>query len=208
MKAEIGRLIRAADLGGTFVFAIGGAETAIANRLDLLGVMVLAFATALGGGIIRDVLLGTAPPQALRGWTYATTAFAGGLLTFILYQILRDIPAPVFIGLDAAGLALFAVAGTEKALAYNMTPLIAVLMGTITAVGGGTMRDVLLAHVPAVLRVDLYATSALAGATLMVILRQLGMKPKASALLGGIACFSLRMVSFWLHWHLPLAGSL
>jgi uncharacterized membrane protein YeiH len=208
MKAEIGRLIRAADLGGTFVFAIGGAEAAIANRLDLLGVMVLAFATALGGGIIRDVLLGTAPPQALRGWTYATTAFAGGLLTFILYQILRDIPAPVFIGLDAAGLALFAVAGTEKALAYNMTPLIAVLMGTITAVGGGTMRDVLLAHVPAVLRVDLYATSALAGATLMVILRQLGMKPKASALLGGIACFSLRMASFWLHWHLPLAGSL
>jgi uncharacterized membrane protein YeiH len=208
MKAETGWLIRAADLAGTFVFAIGGAETAIENRLDLLGVMVLAFATALGGGIIRDVLLDTAPPQALRGWTYAATAFAGGLLTFILYQIMRDIPAPVFIGLDAAGLALFAVAGTEKALAYNMTPLIAVLMGTITAVGGGTMRDVLLAHVPAVLRVDLYATSALAGATLMVILQQLGMRPKTSALLGGIASFSLRMVSFWLHWHLPVAGSL
>jgi uncharacterized membrane protein YeiH len=208
MKADTGRLIQVADLAGTFVFAIGGAEAAITNHLDLLGVMVLAFATALGGGIIRDVLLGTAPPQALRGWTYAITAFAGGLLTFILYPVMRDIPAPVLVGLDAAGLALFAVAGTEKALAYNMTPLVAVLMGTITAVGGGTTRDVLLAHVPAVLRVDLYATSALAGATLMVILQRTGMRPRASALLGGVTCFSLRMVSFWLHWHLPVAGGL
>jgi uncharacterized membrane protein YeiH len=107
------------------------------------------------------------------------------------------------MGLDAAGLALFAVAGTEKALEYKIPALNASLMGTITAVGGGTVRDVLLTHIPAVLRVDIYATAALFGAALLVLLRRLGVSAKPAAFFGFLACFLLRIISVRLHWHLP-----
>jgi uncharacterized membrane protein YeiH len=197
-------LVTALDITGTFVFAIEGARAAIAGGLDLFGVLVLAFATALGGGIIRDVLIGLTPPSALRDWRYAALALAGGVLTFLLRGWIASLPPFAFIVLDAAGLALFAVAGTERALEFAIPPFIAPLLGTITAVGGGVVRDVLLTHIPAVLRVDIYASAALAGAVALVIARQcrLGRIPAAWA--GFTVCFSLRLVSVALHWHLPV----
>jgi uncharacterized membrane protein YeiH len=191
------------DITGTFIFAIEGAMAAIQSNLDLLGVLVLAFATALGGGMIRDVLIGAAPPSALQDWRYATLAFAGGAATFLFHDWVLLVPHMALTGLDAVGLALFAVAGTEKALTYKISPFIAPLMGTITAVGGGTVRDVLLSHIPAVLRVDIYASAALFGAFVMVVARTLGLGQKPSAACGFAACFALRMVSVLLHWHLP-----
>jgi uncharacterized membrane protein YeiH len=161
MQRKSVNLLYAVDLAGTFLFAIEGASAAIASKLDLLGVMVLAFATALGGGIIRDVLIGSVPPNALRDWRYSATAFTGASITFFLNGFVQAIPAQVIMVLDAAGLALFAVAGTEKALLFEMPPLIAVLLGGITGVGGGTIRDVLLAKIPNVLRADVYATADL-----------------------------------------------
>jgi hypothetical protein len=110
--------------------------------------MVLAFATALGGGIIRDVLIGDAPPASLRDWRYAAVAFAGGAVVFFLHQFVQSIPGNVILVLDAAGLSLFAIAGAQKALVFGMHPFVAILLGTITGVGGGTARDVLLAQVP------------------------------------------------------------
>jgi uncharacterized membrane protein YeiH len=198
-------LLTTVDLAGTFVFAIEGAMTAIAAELDLLGVMVLAFATALCGGMIRDVLIGASPPQALRDWRYAVTAFIGGAIAIIGYSLIRRLPPLVILDLDAAGLTLFAVAGTEKALAYRMPALIAMLMGGITAVGGGSLRDVLLTRVPAVLRVDVYATAALAGSAVIVTARRLGLSPTWAAAIGGVVCFALRATAIRHHWNLPKA---
>ena len=206
MNSTAPRLVLAADLAGTFVFALEGALAGIAGHLDLLGVLVLSFVTALGGGIIRDVLIGDTPPAALRDWRYPALAFGAGALTFLFYLTVQHSPHMLLITLDAAGLALFAVAGTEKALGFGLHPFTAILMGTITAVGGGSVRDVLLAEVPAVLRTDFYATAAILGAVAMIVGRRYGLHPQVAALLGGLICFALRMIAVGQHWHLPVVG--
>ena len=197
------KLLLIADLAGTLLFAIEGATAAVSGDLDFLGLMVLAFATALAGGIFRDLLIGAVPPASLRDWRYPATAFVGAAAVFFLHHFLRKIPLPVMIDLDALALALFAVAGTEKALEYRLNPFIAVLLGTVTAVGGGTVRDIFLAQIPRVLNVDIYATAALVGAAVLVLCRRLKVPPVWSALLGGTVCFLLRIVSVWQHWNLP-----
>ena len=201
------RLVFIADIAGTALFAIEGATTAIRADLDLLGVLVLAFATALGGGVIRDVLIGSVPPSALRDWRYPAVAFVAGGVTFVACHTAPAVPPGLIVGLDAAGLGFFAVAGAEKALQFGIQPFIAVLLGTVTGVGGGTLRDVLLAQIPGVLRVDVYATAALAGSAALVVVRQLGLRPAWAATLGGTVCFVLRMLAVWLHWNLPHAGA-
>ena len=205
MRLAVDRLVLVADLLGTAVFAIEGALGGIAGQLDFLGVMVIAFVTALGGGIIRDVLLGATPPSAVRDWRYPATALLAGAVTFLFVPLIRDVPLIALIWLDAMGLALFAVAGTEKALDHGIAPFIAIFFGTITAVGGGTVRDVLLARIPLVLNQDIYATAALFGALVLVLLRQIGWSARPAAILGGIACFLLRVVAVWQHWQLPKA---
>jgi uncharacterized membrane protein YeiH len=211
MKYDSDRLLFAVDLAGTLLFGIEGATAAIAGNLDFLGLMVLAFSTALAGGIIRDLLIGAVPPSSLRDWRYAATAFAGGAIVFFMHRlfmqgIAQGVPATVIMCLDAADLGLFAVAGTEKALLHRMHSFIAILLGTITAVGGGTVRDMLLAQVPTVLRADVYATAAMAGSAVMILARRLGLSPNLAAGLGGIVCFVLRVVSVWQHWNLPRVG--
>src|ERR1700744_292672 len=197
------RMLYLVDLGGTLLFAIEGATTAIANHLDLLGILILGFATAVGGGIIRDVLLGATPPSALRNWHYPATAFTGAAFAFLFHRYVQEIPSQLIMVLDAGGLALFAVSGTEEALLRKMSPLVAVMLGGITGVGGGTIRDIFLGHVPRVLQTDIYATAALAGSATMILCRRLGMKDTHSALIGGVTCFLLRVVSAWRHWQLP-----
>jgi len=197
------RLLSVADIAGTFLFAIEGATAAVTGDLDLLGLMVLAFSTALAGGIIRDLLIGAVPPQSLRDWRYPTVAFAGAAIVFSLHQLFENPPTEPLIVLDAGALALFAVAGTEKALKYKMHPFIAALLGAITAVGGGTIRDIFLARVPNVLRADVYATAALIGSTVMIVARRWRMGDAPSALLEGVSCFLIRLISVWRHWQLP-----
>jgi uncharacterized membrane protein YeiH len=196
-------LLLVVDLLGTLVFAVEGAMAAIRADLDLLGLLVLSFATALGGGVIRDVLIGAVPPNSIRDWRYGTTAFIGGGMVFFFYQFFQSVPQPLMIALDAAGLALFAVAGAEKALEFGINPLIAVLMGGVTGVGGGTVRDVLLTQVPGVLRTDIYAAAALAGATVVVVGVRIKMPRGLAMSLGAAVCFMLRMVAVWQHWNLP-----
>jgi uncharacterized membrane protein YeiH len=206
MKYDSGRLLLVVDLAGTFLFAMEGALTAIRGNLDFFGVLVLAFTTALVGGVIRDLLIGAVPPASLRDSRYAATAFIAGAAVFVFHHFVVRIPSPVIIGLDAAGLGLFAVAGTEKALEFSVHPFIAVLLGTITGVGGGTVRDIFLARVPTVLQSDVYATAALLGAIVLVVARKAGTSPAVAAFLGGTICFVLRMVAVWRHWNLPRVG--
>lgn len=193
-------------MAGVAVFAAEGAMVGLSGGLDLLGILVLAFVTALGGGVIRDVLLGAGPPDALRGWQYPTIAFAAGAAVIVAHSAVPAFPPLLVITLDAAGLALFAVAGTQKALSHGMHPFVAALLGTITGVGGGVLRDILLAQVPQVLNADIYATAAFAGAVVLVLGRACGAPPALSGIAGGLACFALRMVAVWQHWSLPRPG--
>jgi uncharacterized membrane protein YeiH len=207
MKNQADRLLFVVDHAGTILFAMEGAFAAIAGNLDFFGVMVVSFATALGGGVLRDVLIGASPPQAIRDWRYPAEAFATGGAVFILHHFAQQIPAQLLMVLDAAGLALFAVAGTQKALSYAIPPFIATLMGTITGVGGGAIRDILLMRIPVILRADIYATAALVGSAVMVLGRRLGLHPTLAAVLGGVVCFALRVCSVWFHWNLPKAST-
>lgn len=200
---ETDRILFAADMAGTLLFAVEGATAALTGHLDLLGLAVLAFATALGGGIIRDVLIGAIPPAALREWRYSAVTIGGALIVIFLHQFVLRTPVSLVVMLDAAGLSMFAIAGTEKALNYKMHPFVAVLLGTITGVGGGTIRDIFLARIPRVLQADIYATAALAGAVVMVMCRKMGLTPAWSAIIGATACFLLRMMSVWFNWNLP-----
>ncbi len=203
MKYDSGKLLFTVDLAGTLLFGVEGATAAIGNHLDLLGLMVLAFSTALAGGIFRDLLIGAVPPNALRDWRYSAMAFTGAAVVFFLHHFVQAIPNTTLVVLDAAGLSLFAVAGTEKALLNKIHPFIAILLGTITGVGGGTVRDILLARIPLVLRADVYATAAMAGSAAMILGRKFKLSPTLAAFLGGTVCFVLRLVSVWRHWNLP-----
>ena len=199
------RLLFAADMAGTLVFAVEGAMAAVNANLDLIGIMTLAFCTALGGGIVRDTLLGALPPASLRDWRYPTIVLSAAVLVFFLHREVRAIPVIYILVLDAAGLAIFAIAGTEKALLYKMNPLVAVLLGTITGVGGGTIRDVLLNQVPTVLRFEVYASAALTGAICMIAANKIRVPSTWAGAFGGAVCFLLRVVSLLRHWNVPRA---
>ena len=207
-RAPLRSLIALLDITGIFLFSAEGALAAIRSNLDLLGVMVLSFVTALGGGVIRDLIIGATPPSAFSDRRYSLTAFAAALVTFVLFEHVARIPAALIQTLDAAGLSLFAVAGAEKALAFKIDPLSAILLGGITGVGGGTIRDVLLARIPLVLHSDIYATAALLAAAIVVVGRALRIPAAGAAVAGGIACFALRILSLHLHWSLPKVAHL
>jgi uncharacterized membrane protein YeiH len=198
-------LVLILDLGGTFAFALSGAMAGIRRRLDIFGVLVLSFAAASFGGITRDLLIGAVPPAALEDWRYLAVSLAAGLLCFFWSPMIEKLRNPVRM-LDAAGLALFAVAGTEKALAYGLSPVMAALLGMLTGIGGGVARDVLLAEIPAVLRSDLYAVAALAGAAVVVGGSLLHIPIIVTALGGGLVCFGLRVMAIRRGWHLPVAN--
>ncbi len=200
------RIVLALDLLGTFLFAIEGSAVAVAANFDVFGVVVIAFVSALGGGIIRDIAIGAVPPKAIQDWRYASAASAGGLCTFAFARGAFALPAYDLAYLDAAALALFAVAGAQKALDYRVPPLGAILLGGVTAVGGGVTRDVLTAHVPLVLRADVYATAALAGAAVLAIALRLRVPQPAATALGIVVCFGLRALAYHNHWNLPNAS--
>ena len=197
-------LVLVLDLIGTFVFALSGATAGVKRRLDLFGVLVLSFAAANTGGISRDVLIGAVPPAALTDWRYLAVSVLAGLLTFFWASGIDRLHSPVLV-FDGAGLAVFAVSGAQKALAFGLDPLMAALLGMLTGIGGGMARDVLLAEVPAVLRGEIYAVAALAGAAVVVIGDALHLPPAATTVAGAALCFGLRLVSIRHGWHLPFA---
>ena len=194
------------DLAGTFVFALSGAMAGVRRQLDLFGVLVLSFVAANTGGITRDVLIGAVPPGAINDWRYLGVSLLAGIITFYFPGAVRQRWNPVLV-FDAAGLALFAVAGAHKALAYALNPAMATLLGMVTGIGGGVALDVLLAEVPTVLRADLYAVAALLGAAVVVGASMLQLPAGAAALVGAALCFGLRVLAMKYGWRLPVAGT-
>jgi uncharacterized membrane protein YeiH len=198
-------LLSTMDLVGTFVFALSGAMVGIRSRLDLFGVLVLSFAAANTGGIVRDLLMGATPPLAISHWKYAAVSFLAGLMTFYKFPLVNRLKSPVLV-LDAAGLALFAVTGSLRATDSGLGPVPATLLGVLTGIGGGMARDLLIAQTPVVLRADLYAVAALAGSTIVVLGNLLQLPAAPVSLCGAAACFLLRITAIRKGWSLPVAS--
>jgi len=199
-------LVGMLDLIGTLVFAMSGAARGVHRSMDLFGVLVLAFVTAVSGGITRDLLIGAVPPESIANWHNLALAVLGGLLVFRFGGIFDRVQSPVLL-FDAIGLGLFAVTGTQKALNYGVNWPMAAILGMLSGIGGGMMRDVLTAQVPSVLCSDLYAVAALAGA-LVVVAGDTARLPLAVVGWAGVAiCVFLRLMALYRGWRLPVASS-
>lgn len=197
-------LLLAIDLAGTFVFALSGALAGVERRLDLFGVLVLSFAAGTFGGIARDVLIGAVPPASISDWRYLAASLIAGLFTFYRHPAVRRWRSSVLV-FDGAGLAFFAVSGAQKAIAFGLGPAMAALLGMLTGIGGGMTRDVLLVEIPTVLRADLYAVAALAGAATVVLGNTLRVPSALAMAAGFVLCFGLRVVAIRRGWRLPRA---
>ena len=197
-------VLQVLDLLGVFVFALSGATLALEKELDLFGVLVLAVVTALGGGLLRDVLLGALPPVALSGSRYLVVAAIAGVVAFAAERRLHHIASAVRL-FDAAGLGLFVATGTAKALHAGLGAAPAIALGCLTGIGGGMARDVLVGEVPVVLRRELYAVPAILGASVVVIGDGLDLRAAPTAAVAAAVVFGVRMLGVWRDWHFPVA---
>ena len=203
-KLTASTLVLVLDLCGTFVFALSGGLLAVRQGFDLFGVLVLSFAAANVGGITRDLIIGVHPPPGIGDWRYIVVPAAAGLATFGWGGRIRRMREYVQV-LDAGGLALFAVSGAQKSLDFHLGPVTAVVLGMLTGIGGGMARDVLAAEVPVVLRGDVYAVAAMAGAAVVVVGRMLHFPSTADAIIGAALCFAIRLLAMSRNWQLPRA---
>ena len=204
---EAGALLVTLDMVGIFVFAISGGLVAVRKGLDIFGVLVLAWTTGLGGGFLRDVLIGADPPAALADWRYLMVPVAAGLVTFYFHPALGRMERLVNV-FDAAGLGLFCVTGALKALDFGLGPVPAALMGMLTGIGGGVARDLLAGRVPVVLRSEIYATPALVGAAVAVVGGSSGLSTFAYAIPAVVLCTGWRLLALRQGWQAPRpAGS-
>jgi len=198
--------MQALELIGVFAFGVSGALTAIRHHLDVVGIAILATVTALGGGILRDVILGATPPPAFTQWPYLVVALAAAALASVIPRAFARL-GQVLLLFDAAGLGLFTVAGTEKALEHGLAPVAAACLGVTTAAGGGVLRDIIVREIPALVRPDseLYAVPALAGALVIGLAWSFDLAgPTLSAVVAG-AIFMVRVLALRRHWHGPRA---
>ncbi|MFF5081087.1 trimeric intracellular cation channel family protein [Actinoplanes sp. NPDC000266] len=194
-----------ADLVGVAVFAASGASAGVIKRLDLFGVAFVGFIAALGGGIVRDLVIGAVPPLAFADWRYAVTAVLTSLAVFWFHPQLSKLRRPVLV-LDAAGLGLFTVTGTLKALDAGVPAVGSCLIGMLTAIGGGLARDLLMGEVPVVLRRDIYAVVALAGAIIVTILRGLSLDSFWALAATALFITGVRLIALYRRWSAPVAA--
>jgi uncharacterized membrane protein YeiH len=200
-------LLIALDLIGIFVMAITGALDGVKKHLDVFGVIVIAVVSALGGGLVRDVLLGATPPAALLDWRYLVMPLPAALIAFRRSDRVVRAAEPLMI-LDAIGLGLFAVAGTRKALNAGLSGIASLGIGMITAIGGGLLRDVLLREVPRTLRPsEPYALAALFGSLVVVFADGANLPQSGSAVAGAVVVFAVRMIGQRRQWRTTIAPS-
>jgi uncharacterized membrane protein YeiH len=198
-------LILVLNLAGTFVFGISGGLAAVRAKLDLFGVVVLAGVVGLAGGITRDLLIGV-PPATFRDWRYLAAAGAAGLVCYFARPALERIQRSVLV-FDAVGLGLFCVTGATKALDFRVGPVPAILLGAITGIGGGILRDVLLREVPTVLRHELYAVPALLGAGVLVAAQESGGTSPLFPIVAAAVCVGVRIAGLKYGVNVPIAPS-
>jgi uncharacterized membrane protein YeiH len=190
------------DLIGTFVFALSGAEAAKERELDLFGTLIIAFLTACGGGIIRDICLGIHPPVGISYWPYLVLTLFATITVAIFHEQINKMKYPVLL-FDALGLAMFSVAGTQKSIFLGQNYEVAIILGVLSAVGGGIVRETLLGRIPVILRKEVYGSAALLGAVIVVIFHVSKLDGTVGAWVGISACFVVRYLSIKNKWNLP-----
>jgi uncharacterized membrane protein YeiH len=197
-------LLLVLDLVGTFVFGLSGGMAGVRARLDVFGAIVLAVVVGIAGGTIRDLLIGI-PPQTFRDWRYLAVAAGAGLLTSLAHPAINRLQRPID-ALDAAGLALFCVTGAATALAHRLGVVDCIILGAITGIGGGVLRDILVRQIPTVLQGGLYAIPALVGASIVVVAYHAGDQTLTFPVIGAVICFLLRMAGLRYGLGLPIAA--
>lgn len=196
-------MLTALDLIGTAAFAASGASIGVYKRLDLFGVSVVGITTGIGGGIVRDLLLGVHPPFSLDRWPNITVALVFSLAVFLFHPAVSRIKNGVLV-LDALGMGVFATTGAATALQYDVKWWAAIFIGGTTAIGGGVLRDVLVNELPLLLHKDLYATPALVGAGLLVAAEAVGLPHPWGLVVGIITATVLRLLALYRGWNLPM----
>lgn len=187
------------------MFALSGATLAVRARMDVFGVLVLAVVTAVSGGVIRDLLIGIIPPTSISDWRPVGLAVASGAVCFRWPRLLERLAHPVQF-FDSTGLGVFAVSGAQIALDHGLNAPMAAVLGMLSGIGGGMVRDVLMARVPVVLRSEIYALAALVAAVVVVIGHQLGTSATVTTPLGALLCVFLRFMAIYRGWRLPRAS--
>lgn len=205
MKPDLVRLVDILNYIAIFVSAISGSAAGIKSRADLFGIPVIAFVTACSGGILRDLLIGDLPPENIRSSIPILVTLAASVITSLCIKQLKwflSNPIQVF---DAFGLGLFTAIGVNKALYFNITPIWAILLGVITGVGGGVVRDILLGRIPSILHREIYATCSLAGGVFMVAGWYLEILPRGVLMVAGAAiCIAMRCLALHYDWNISL----
>lgn len=193
------------DLTGTAAFAISGALAGVHRRMDLLGVLILGIVTAIGGGTLRDILLGDTPPFCLKDENYLYVSIAVSLITFFAHPVFHRY-RNALLYFDAVGLGTFVVIGTGKALEFNSGFIGAIAMGMMTATAGGMVRDVLSGHIPLILQKEIYASACLAGAILFYVLTKFNVNHSSVMLLSALVVIGFRLLAIKHNWALPTAA--
>jgi uncharacterized membrane protein YeiH len=191
------------DMLGTAVFAMTGSLVARKKQMDIFGVIVIALVTAMGGGTLRELILGTTPVFWVRDPNYVIVALIGVALTILLVRLNLMPQRPLLLA-DALGLALFTVIGTQAALSANVAWGIAIMLGTMGSVAGGIIRDILSDEIPLILRKEIYATASILGAATYIAASYLQISPTLASLLAAFVTLSLRLLAIWREWSLPI----
>lgn len=182
------------DLIGTFVFAISGTIVAGEKRLDLFGAAFIGFVTAIGGGTLRDMMIGISPVSWISSTSYLYVIVLAVLITFVLKEQIFQFRRTIFL-FDTIGIGVFTIIGVEKALAHGISTPVAIIMGILTAVAGGVIRDTLTNQVPQVFRKEIYATACLAGAVVYIVLKRFGVQPEINQTATILIIIGIRVIS-------------
>ena len=207
-------LFTIAELVGTVAFALSGAMVAVQKKLDIFGIMLLGVVTALGGGTIRDVLLGHTPPRVFYSGSYVALSIVSALVVFVVFRLSKgrfsqftgSMDALLTLS-DALGLGIFAVIGARAGMTegYGDNALLCIFLGMLTGVGGGVLRDMMCADIPFVLRKHVYAVAAIAGASVFYYTVAFGLDQSVASLMGMLTTFLMRVLAWHYRWNLPRA---
>lgn len=198
-------MIYAIDIIGTFVFAVSGALAASDKRFDIFGAGILALVTAVGGGTLRDVLIGSTPVGWMKDLNYLIVIGAAVLISYFFKRHILKLRRTMFL-FDTIGIGLFTILGLQKTLSLGLSPVIAIMMGTVSAVFGGVLRDVLSNEVPLIFRKEIYATACLAGGMCFVLLEWIWTAPAVNMLVAIGVIITIRTLAVWRGWGLPEIG--
>lgn len=181
---------------------MSGAEAAKERELDIFGTIIIAFLTACGGGVVRDICLGISPPVGISHWPYLALILIATFTIAVFHKKLEMMKYPVLL-FDAVGLSIFAVAGSQKALFLGQNYEVAILLGVLSAIGGGIIRETLLGRIPVVLRKEVYGSAALLGSIIVVIFHFFNLNMTLGVWFGAVVCFIVRYYSLKNKWNLP-----